>query len=177
MEGYNEVEEIFTIYLYSICSCPTLCFIIISMFVPCLLISVCCYIPYKRKIRIDKRNNLLTGYNTSIIPCYELNPKSYDLNNIERIRIYVYSTPDPKVAFNKLYFITGEIYISKEKKDLLFGDVRYDKETFDRYVQFFKNSCETEIIPIEEAQDKSTYNKDFELNNFNMNSYDYPKKI
>ena len=177
MEGYSDVEEIFTNYLYNFCGCPELCFFIISIFVPCLLISVCCYTPYKRKIRIDKRNKLLTGYNTSVIPCYELNPKSYDLNNIERIRIYVYSTPDPKVAFNKLYYINCEIYISKEIKDLLFGGVRYDKETLDRFEQFFKRYCETEVEPIEAAKDISEYNKKVELNNYNMNNnnnYNYP---
>ena len=177
MEGYNEVKEIVAFYFDSFCECPNSCVCLLSFLFPFFLIYICFYNPYKRKMRIDRRNKLLTTYNTGLIPCCKLGPITYDLNNIERIKIFVYSTPDPKVAFNKLYFITGEIYISKEKKDLLFGDVRYDKETFDRYVQFFKNSCETEIIPIEEAQDKSTYNKDFELNNFNMNSYDYPKKI
>ena len=108
-----------------------------------------------------------------------MNPKSYDLNNIERIRIYVYSTPDPKVAFNKLYYINCEIYISKEIKDLLFGSIRYDKETLDRFEQFFKRFCETEVEPIEAAKDISEYNKKVELNNYNMNNnnnnnYNYP---
>ena len=106
-----------------------------------------------------------------------MGPITYDLNNIERIKIFVYSKPDPNVAFNKLYYINCEIYISKEIKDLLFGSIRYDKETLDRFEQFFKRFCETEIIPIEEAQDRSVYDKNVELNSLNINSYDYPKKI
>ena len=109
-------------------------------------------------IKIDKKNKILIIYNTGVIPCCKLTPKSYGLNDIKKIRMYVYSTPDRKVGFNKLYFINCEIHSLNEIKEELFSEVRYDKETFDRCTLFFKKYFETEIEPLEVAKDKSEYN-------------------
>ena len=93
-----------------------------------------------------------------MIPCCNLNPKSYSLTTIKKIRIYVYSTPDPQIGFNKLYFINCEIYSINGDKEILFSDVKYDKDTFERFVSFFKKHFKTEIETIETAKDKSEYN-------------------
>ena len=159
-EDNNDIDEIIVMYFFKFCGCPSLLFLFVFIFFlwfPPLPILVYCCEPYKRIIRIDKKNNILLIYNTGFIPCCKLNPKSYSLNNIKNIRIYVYSLPDPKIGFSKLYYINCEIYSLNGDKEDLFKDRKYDKEAIDRYESFFKKYFQTEIEPLEVAKDKSEY--------------------
>ena len=157
----SDQDELIAFYFFKYCSCPAIFFfmfanIFIFFIIP--FFSLYCCRPYKRMIKIDKKNKILIIYNTGVIPCCKLTSKSYSLNDIKKIRMYVYSTPDRKVGFNKLYFINCEIHSLNEIKEELFSEVRYDKETFDRCTLFFKKYFETEIEPLEIAKDKSEYN-------------------
>jgi hypothetical protein len=100
-------------------------------------------------IQVDKKNKVLIVYDKAIISCCFLNDKSYSLSTIKKIRIFIYSTPDPKIGFNNLYFINCEVYSIDGRKENLFSRVKYDKELFDRYVTFFKKYFDTEVEPIE----------------------------
>ena len=118
-EENSDTDELTVMYFYKCCGCPALLIFFIQIFFlwcPLSPIIVFCCTPYKRMIRIDKKNKLFIIYNVGAIPCCKLSPKPYGLDNIKKIRIYVYSTPDPKVGFNKLYFINCEIYSLKDEK-------------------------------------------------------------
>ena len=104
-------------------------------------------------VKIDETKNFLIIYLVAIIPCCKLSPKkSYNLNEIEKIRIYVHSTPNPTVGFGKLYYINCKIYSKNGGEEYLFSNVEYDENTFDRYVSFFKKYFETEVETIETAK-------------------------
>ena len=97
---------------------------------------------------------------------------------MKKIRIYVYSRPDPTIGFKKLYFINCEIYSIDNEKEDLFVDVKYDKEAFDRYISFFKKYFNTEFEPLEVAKDIKEYNLNEDLNrpknNHTLDFNDYP---
>jgi len=178
-EEISDIDELTVMYFFKCCGCPALLFFFIQIFFlwcPLSPILVFCCMPYKRKIRIDKKNKLFIIYNVGAIPCCKLSPKPYNLDNIKKIRIYVYSTPDPKVGFNKLYFVNCEIYSLKDEKEELFRDIKYDKEAFDGYILFFKKYFETEVENIDVAKDKSEYNINNQTNALNLND-DYPSGI
>ena len=63
------------------------------------------------------------------------------------------------------------------RKKKLFGGIKYDKETFERYELFFKKYFETEIEPLEAAKDISEYNVNDQTNGLNFNDDDYPRAI
>ena len=166
VEENDDIDELIVMYFFKCCSCEAIFLSIFQIFFlwfPILAIMWYFRDPYKRMIKIDKKNNTLLVYNTGLIPCCKLTPKPYSLNNIKKIRIYVYSMPDPKVGFNKLYFVNCEIYSLNGEKEELFKDAKYDKEIFDKYEQFFKKYFETEIEPLEVAKDKSEYNINSQL--------------
>ena len=164
----SDQEELIAFYFFKYCSFPAIFFfmfanIFIFFIIP--FFTLYCCKPYKRMIKIDKKNKILIIYNTGVIPCCKLTSKSYSLNDIKKIRMYVYSTPDRKVGFNKLYFINCEIYSKRGETEKLFSGVEYDKETFERLTSFFNKHFNTEIEPIEVAKDISELNIIGENNN------------
>ena len=172
----NKIDELIVLYYYKVCGCPNIFFTIwFTILLPLLFIDYCCN-PYKKVVTIDKNNNILIICDKAMIPCCNLNPKSYSLTTIKKIRIYVYSTPDPQIGFNKLYFINCEIYSINGEKEDLFSAIKYDKESFDSYVSFFKKYFDTEVEPIETAKDKDEYNISDGNNNFILNENEYPKE-
>ncbi len=165
-EEKDDIDELIVMYFFKCCSCGVIFISIFQIFFlwfPIFPIMWYFREPYKRIIQIDKKSNTLLVYDTGLISCCKLTPKPYSLNNIKKIRIYVYSMPDPKVGFNKLYFVNCEIYSLNGEKEELFHDTKYDKEIFDKYEQFFKKYFETEIEPLEVAKDKSEYNINSQL--------------
>ena len=179
-EENNEIDELIIMYFFKFCSCPDIiCYILVFLFFffPLGIIIIYCRIPYKRLIGIDKKNKLLIIYNTGLIVCCKMFQKPYNLDNIEKIKLYIYSTSDPNVGFNKLYFINCQIYSFDGEKKELFGGIKYDKETFERYELFFKKYFETEIEPLEAAKDISEYNVNDQTNGLNFNDDDYPRAI
>ena len=127
-------------------------------------------------MQVDKKNKVLKIYDKTLISCgCKHNLKSYYFRTIKKIRIYVYSTPDPKIGFSKLYFINCEIYSVDGQKEDLFSGRKYDKESFDRYVSFFKKYFDTEVEPIEMAKDMNILDE-FNINNPISNSNEYPEE-
>ena len=135
-----------------------------------------CMADYKKMMRVDKKNKVLKVYDKALIPCCcDYFVKSYYFTTIKKIRIYVYSKPDPKIGFSKLYFINCEIYSIDGQKEYLFSRVKYDKELFDRYVSFFKKYFDTEVEPIEMAKDMTAFDI-LIMNNPISNSNEYPEE-
>ena len=61
------------------------------------------------------------------------------------------------------------------QKEDLFSGIKYDKESFDRYVSFFKKYFDTEVEPIEMAKDMNILDE-FNINNPISNSNEYPEE-
>ena len=152
-------DKLIVRYVMKYCGCPDILLLIFPFIFLPIFFLFHTTTPYKQIIKIEKANNILMIYFTGLIPCCKLSPrKSYNLTDIEKIRIYVYSIPHPTIGFTKLYFINCEIYSINGDKEILFSDVKYDKDTFERFVSFFKKHFKTEIETIETAKDKSEYN-------------------
>ena len=175
LEENSGLDELTVKYYFKSCSCPMIffyIFVIFFLWCPFFPIYFYCCIPYKRTIRIDKKNKIFLIYDTGLIPCCKLNQKIYSLDEIRRIRIYPYYIPDPNVGFNKIYFGNCEIYSIHGEREVLFLDVKYDKETFDRYILFFKKYFETVFEPLEVAKEKSEYDVNFSSKMFKREDND-----
>jgi len=175
-ETNDGIDELIILYYFTICSCPFIIVIIILLIYLPMFFIFGCMADYKKMMRVDKKNKVLKVYDKVLISCgCNHNIKSYYFTTIKKIRIYVYSTPDPKIGFSKLYFINCEIYSIDGQKEYLFSRVKYDKELFDRYVSFFKKYFDTEVEPIEMAKDMTAFDI-LIMNNPISNSNEYPEE-
>ena len=175
-ETNDGIDELIILYYFTICSCPFIIIIIVLVINLPMFFIFGCTAPYKKMMQVDKKNKVLKVYDKALISCgCNRNIKSYYFTTIKKIRIYVYSTPDPKIGFSKLYFINCEIYSVDGQKEDLFSGIKYDKESFDRYVSFFKKYFDTEVEPIEMAKDMNILDE-FNINNPISNSNEYPEE-
>ena len=157
-EEGNMVDKLLVRYVMKYCGCPGILLIIFPLLNPIFFFIVHSISPYKQIVEIDKTNNILIIYFLSLIPCCKLSARNFNLSDIGKIRIYVYSIPDPRRGFSKLYFINCEIFSRQGEKEMLFSGVPYEKEAFERFSSFFNKYFETEIEPIETAKDLKEYN-------------------
>ena len=175
-ETNDGIDELIILYYFTICSCPFIIFIIFLLIYLPLFFLYGCISDYKKMMQVDKKNKVLKIYDKALISCgCKHNLKSYYFTTIKKIRIYAYSTPDPKIGFSKLYFFNCEIYSVDGQKEDLFSGIKYDKESFDRYVSFFKKYFDTEVEPIEMAKDMNILDE-FNINNPISNSNEYPEE-
>ena len=173
-ETNDGIDELIILYYFTICSCPFIIVIIILLIYLPMFFIFGCMADYKKMMRVDKKNKVLKVYDKVLISCgCNHNIKSYYFTTIKKIRIYVYSKPDPKIGFSKLYFINSEIYSFDGQNEDLFSNIKYDKETFDRFASFFKKYFDTEVEPIEMAKDMTIFDM-FHINNPLSNSNQYP---
>ena len=129
--------------------------------------------PFKKVIIIDEDKKTLIICDKAVFGCFKLNKKIYNLSQIRKVRIYVSSIPDPKVGFNKLYFINCDIFSIDGEQEALFSQIQYDKKKFNEFVNFFKKHLNTEV---ESLDDEKCNNITNEENNcaitINENSYE-----
>ena len=170
------IDELIILYYFTICSCPFIIIIIVLVINLPMFFIFGCTAPYKKMMQVDKKNKVLKVYDKALISCgCNHNIKSYYFTTIKKIRIYVYSKPDPKIGFSKLYFINSEIYSFDGQNEDLFSNIKYDKETFDRFASFFKKYFDTEVEPIEMAKDMTAFDI-LIMNNPISNSNEYPEE-
>ena len=172
----DSIDELTVVYFFKCCSIFVIIFTIVYIILiwfPVLFFCFYCAAPYKRVVIIDEDKQILIVCNKGMIPCCKLNPKSYALKNIQKVRIYVTWQPDPNIGFNKLYCINCEIYSIDGQNEELFSTIKYDKETFDRYISYFKKHFNTEFEPIEMAKRADEYSG---LNNGNIVDNNYPEE-
>ena len=129
--------------------CLVALFIIISIIFPFNIFTLLIIIPYKRKIVIDEVRKTLVIFMQGIIGCCPTGQRLYNLNQIEKIRLFITSKPDPKVGFNKLYFINCEIYSLEGEKNALFMDIPYEEAKYKQFISFFQRHLNTEFDPLE----------------------------
>ena len=110
--------------------CLVALFIIISIIFPFNIFILLTVAPYKRKIVIDEVRKTLVIFMQGIIGCCPTGERLYNFNQIQKIRLFITSKPDPKVGFNKLYFINCEIYSLEGEKNDLFVDIPYEEAKY-----------------------------------------------
>ena len=119
------------------------------------------------KKRLIKGNRGLWGCCPYKYSCFRNIERIYNLSQIQKVKMYRTSSPDPQVAFNKLYFINCDIYSLDNEKEPLFTQVPFSQEKYDEFITFFKKHFNTEIIPLE-----------VDINNYDVNNQDidlYPQ--
>ena len=117
------------------------------------IIIYCCQ-RYKKVIIIDEKKEKLIICDKGIIPCCKLNQRSFPLKNIKNVKIYTTWLNAPNFGTDKLYYINGMMYSFDERRELLFYDVNYDKETYDKFISFFQRHLKTEVEPLEVSKNK-----------------------
>ena len=145
-------EQIIVSYFYG--CCLTILYITVSiifLWCPFYLIFFGFFTPYKRIVTIDEERKVLIIGSKGIVGCCFFDETTYHLSQIKKVRIFVTWKPDPKIGFNKLYFINCEIYSLTDEKNNLFVDVPYEEGKFNQFVAFFQRHVNIEFEPIENA--------------------------
>ena len=129
--------------------CLVVFYIFLTFIIPCNIFTLLIMVPYKRKIVIDEVRKTLVIFMQGIIGCCTTGQRLYDLNQIQKIRLFITSKPDPKIGFNKLYFINCEIYSLEGEKNALFVDIPYEEAKYKQFISFFQRHLDTEFDPLE----------------------------
>ena len=147
----NKPEEIIVFYHFKCCSFVIIFLTFIAsifIWVPVLFIFIYCQDPYKRVIIIDKIKSILISCDKGMIPCCKLNPKTFFLNTIKKVIIYITWKNDEKIGFNKLYFINCDLISNEGIKENLFLNVEYNENKLNEFLTFFRKYFDTEFIPV-----------------------------
>ena len=152
----NEIDEIVVEYLKHPCFAVFLFFFAIP-FIPFVFPVIIIWFvdPYKRIIIYDGINKLLKLSYRGILgcscpcACMGTAAKIYNLSQVQKVKIFRTSIPDPKIGFNQIYFINCDIYSTNGQIESLFSNIKYSKEKFDEFVSFFQKHLNTEVIPLE----------------------------
>ena len=170
----KDIDEIVIQKLMGTCEAVAMAifsFFFIQFIYPIILIWF--YTPYKKIIFFDKINKVLIlgyrgicGCRIRKCPCEGINNKIYDLSQIQKVKIYRTSQPDPNKGFNKLYFINCDIYSNDGQMESLIEHIPFNQDKYDEVINFFQKYINTEVIPLE--VDINTYDVN------NNNNYLYP---
>ena len=112
--------------------------------------------PYKNILVFDGVNKVLIKSFRGICGCCICTCcclggkiKRYYLSQIQKVKIYRTSIPDPNVGFNKIYFINCDIYSIDNQMESLFNNIPFNQDKYDELVSFLKKYLNTEVIPFE----------------------------
>ena len=146
-----DLDELIIFYYYKCCSFMFIIFTIFSIlfiWFPVFLIVHFCIMPHKRVVIIDEINKILIICDKGMIPCCKLNPKTYFLDNIKKVIIYITTKPDPKIGFKKLYFVNCIIVSLDGQEETLFKDIGYENdEKLNEIITYFRRHFDTEFRP------------------------------
>ena len=84
-----------------------------------------------------------------MIPCCKLKPKTYFINSIKKVIIYITWKKDETIGFNKLYFINCDIISIEGENEILFSDIEYTEEKLNKFLTFFRTYFDTEFRPVD----------------------------
>ena len=160
--------------------CPDLFFLIVGLIIPVFFIHIYVCFPSKTQIEIDEDRKVLSIYNRGIVQCCcRFGEKTFNLKNIKKIRLYTTWRHDPKVGFNKLYYMNCDIISLNDESEILFENFEYDEKKYAEFATYFKKHLKIEVESLETAKQAKDFkllaNNDFDQNlNYNiMNSDDY----
>ena len=170
----NGVDELILMYHFKCCSCFVIFFTFVFtvlIWFPVFFFLFYCATPYKKVVIIDEIKNILIICSKGIIPCCKLEPKTYFLNNIKKVIIYITTKPDPKIWFKKLYFINCNLVSLDGQEEPLFNDIAYDdNQKVNEIVGYFRKHFETEFRPEEDTKNSNLLPQD--NNNITTNQND-----
>ena len=147
------VDQIIVFYHNKFCSCIIIFLTIIYIlliWLPFLFFLFFCLCPYKRVVIIDSIKQILIIYSKAFIPCCKLAPKTFVLNSIKKVIIFITWKNDPKIGFNKLYFINCDLVSTNDMRENLFENVEYNENKLNEFLAFFRKYFETEFKPAED---------------------------
>ena len=150
----NKPDEIIVSYHFKCCSFVIIFLTFIAsifIWVPVFFIFIYCQDPYKRVIIIDKIKSILISCDKGMIPCCKLNPKTFFLNTIKKVIIYITWKNDEKIGFNKLYFMNCDLISNEGIRENLFLNVEYNENKLNEFLTFFRKYFDTEFIPADNA--------------------------
>ena len=163
----SNLDEIILFYHFKYCSFgPIFATIFLIIFLPFFFIFFSIQ-PYKRLAIIDSIKRILVIYNKALIPCCKLEPKTFSLNNIKKIIIFITWKIDENCEFNKLFFMNCDLISTDEIKESLFANVDYDANKLNEYLAFFKKYFDTEFKPADNGKNPNFSNED--ENNYDTN--------
>ena len=85
-----------------------------------------------------------------MIPCCKLEPKTFFLNSIKKVIIFITWKTDPKFGFSKLYYINCDLISTNGMKESLFENAEYSETKLNAILAFFRKYFDTEFKPAEE---------------------------
>ena len=146
----SKPDELIAFYHFKCCSCIiiflTIMYLIFIWF-PVLFFIFYCRFPYKRLVIIDKIKNILILCSKGMIPCCKLDPKTFYLNSIKKVIIYITWINDTKIGFNKLYFMNCDLISTEGMRENIIYGIEYNENKLNEYLTFFRKYFETEFIP------------------------------
>ena len=137
-ENINEIDEVLVSYAFSWCECPMIAFIIFFGLFPLFLFALFGAIPYKRILVFDGNQKTIIYCERALISCCNLVSKTGNLKNIRKIRIYVGNKIIHKKVIPNSNVINCDIEYNDGKKENLFKNMEYNKETYDKVILFFE---------------------------------------
>ena len=137
-ENINEIDEVLVSYAFSWCECPLIVFIIFFGLFPLFLFALFGTIPYKRILVFDGNQKTIIYCERALISCCNLVSKTGNLKNIRKIRIYVGNKIIHRKVVPNTNVINCDIEYHDGKKENLFKNMEYNKETYDKVILFFE---------------------------------------
>ena len=143
----NQPDELFLYYHFKCCS-----FVIIFMtFVYIILFPfffiLYCTQPYKRFVIIDSIKQILILCSKAMIPCCKLGAKTFALNSIKKVVVFITWKADEKIGFKKLYFINCDLISIDGMNERIIDNIEYEENKLNDYLTFFRKYFDTEFKP------------------------------
>ena len=139
--------------------CPDLIILIIGIIIPIFFLPFYIFIPDKTQIIIDEdKKELIKHESGKLSCCCHCDDKTFYLKSIKKIRLYATWRPDPKIGFNKLYYMNCEVISLNDESEKLFENIEYDEKKYAEYAAYFKKHLKTEVEPLETAKRAKGFN-------------------
>ena len=153
-------DILIVLYYMKCCRCPDLIFFIMGIiFFPIAFLAIYILTPDKKQIIIDEdKKELIQHESGKLACCCHCNDKTFYLKSIKKIRLYATWRPDPKIGFNKLYFMNCEVISLNDESEKLFENIKYDEKKYAEFASYFKRHLKTEVEPLETAKRAKGFN-------------------
>ena len=151
----KEISQLTVSYYFKCCSCLYIALFIIfllTIWLPFLMITFYSIFPYKKMVIIDEIREILILFDKALIPCCKLNKKTFFMNSIKKVIIYITWTTDTKIGFNKIYFINCELISTNDMKEILFEKIENKQNKLNEILEFFRKHFDTEFKPAEDQK-------------------------
>ena len=168
-ENTNGIDELLVGYEFSWCECPMIAFIIFFSTFPLFLFALFGIIPYKQIIVFDENQKTIIYCERAALSCCNLISKTCNLKNIRKIRIYVGNKIINKKVIPNTNVINCDVEYYDDKKEILFKNMEYKKETYDKLIIFFEKHNFSEDDKFGNEKDGNDFIEEKNKNDINTN--------